>query len=47
MAEDLTFFLLQNAERYGTDGYSDDGSEPELQAMFAGKIFCLTGEPID
>ena len=35
--KDLTFFLLQNELRKGTDGYSDDDwPQPEIQAMFSG-----------
>ena len=34
--DDLTFFLLQNTEVHGIDGYSDD-DENELLAMFSGR----------
>ena len=37
-SEDLTFFLLNNEQSQGVDGYSDDDlPKPELQAMFSGK----------
>ena len=36
----MTFFLLNNAQSQGVDGYSDDDlPQPELQAMFSGKVF--------
>ena len=37
--QDLNFFLLNNEQVKGLDGYSDDDlPKPELQAMFSGKL---------
>ena len=37
--KDLRFFLLNNEQVMGLDGYSDDDlPKPELQAMFSGKL---------